>query len=432
MKSRHNDVWADIAYNGRFMQVETTEFREGLDSGAFTQNPTEFVLLNEEARAVDESGVEVESESDAVPLEEQSGDYIISRRYGHIYRYDVGDDYNWGGDGRTYNFGNSYEETHDEATMCAVPAEDASFDIPALKAIAGDDTSEGVVSKSWGSDFTYEFGASYAWSDGWSKDEQKKKLLLKQKSGLAADQREIENELPEEAHNRHCEFSYGNGYAESVIDCPLGYGSGKDNHGDKIQHDAWNAESFLKDSVKLDTEKTFGNTYEYHYGDALDIHEGDAMELHWGNATEVHNGNSSGTTTGNSTEVTHGNSHEETYGTSTEIFHGAKSDICWGATNEMFMGAANEMALDVKNEMTIGAHSEIFVGAKSDISLSFKFELDVAFGVSIEGGKVKEKELEIEDHKLHLKNKDLDAEIGEVAADLKELRSQVADLQLFL
>lgn len=420
-----NAIWAEISARGSLIKTATNPYNpspgttigngdsnnQGMNAVAAISSQTPFTLVD--ANGVS-SGVDVGTSlanaptNPTPPLDENSGQYQVVRQYGDIYLYNDGNIIAWGGNGKNFNFGNGYEEAHGWAGLnCVYNNETFTIPIGALSIMAltgaasttaiananlpSNPQSEwellgGMISKSWGIEYSYAYGASYEWNGGPNN--------YMDAFGSVGDA------LKTEIQGKHCTYSYGTGYEEALIEWTP---SSNYFHADDLtspylsrSSDNWQSSNLGTSwtAANLLVSKAFGPSYEYHYGSALSIQEGPSEErvngASWstvnGNSTETVTGNSSETVTGNSTSTVNGNSNETITGNSTSKTVGNKSETYWGLSDEYFMGGKSEMMLAGCDEINLAAKVEIVGGAATEIFLGAKLEMVLAVAMELKGG----------------------------------------------
>ena len=315
---------------------------------------TQILEVNESAERGDVRGgnddytfTELNStDASATPnlLDEESGDHIVTRRYGHEYIYVDGNTYKWDNE-KAYSFGNDYEEIHERVDS----ADTESFDMQTPMRTVGthptggdystwEDGGDGLIEKSWGDKCEYHEGRAFCWSGG------------------AGPGGSLET------------YNYGNGYTENLLECSGGTAA---SNGLDTSHDSYTTATYKTNTIDPSNstiEKTWGNAYSYTNGYSADIKVGDAMS--------------------------------EVYGDSKETIHGAADNKVMGATSDMFLGAKNEMCVNAANSMTVGLTNDLFIGGKIDTTLAVVMEISA--GVKIEANGAAEMELKVVNGKLKL------------------------------
>lgn len=488
-----NALWAQISSRGFLIKIATNPYNPspGTTVGSGSSNnqgmaavtgPTPFVTLDPNGLCaqvpVNTPLSGIGSVQNIQALDEGSSAYQVSRHYGDIYFFNDGNIIQWGGNGKNFNFGNGYEEGHAWANQACV-YNNETFTIPRgsmslylagvvaqpsnYNAPASLDAYEwlgGNVEKFWGNGYEFKYGSSYEWSAG-------------PNNYVDAYGNTDANALPDIKLGKHCTYSYGTGYEESLI--AWDQGSGWFHADDPTspytsrKHDDWtssflslesvassfaaaspvptfggllspdqaeeatdtlseseaaldavfNPQDFAKrntwKAVNLKVSKDFGNTYEYHNGPGLSVQEGPTEERNYGNTSSTVVGNSSESVTGNSTSTVTGNKMETTTGNSTEMVQGDALEQFWGGKAEFFMGGKSEMNLAACDEITLSAKVEITAGAALEIFLGFKTEIASAGSLSFELGP-----------KLELIPDD--AELKELTAKVEVIESAQAQL----
>ena len=448
-----NSLWAIVATSGMVQKIATNPYNPSPGSSDSTANNqalaavtagSPFITITQDGLAVGQpAGASVSTSlgsfnsSAGTPLDENSGQYQVVRQYGDIYMFNDGNIISWGGNGKNFSFGNGYEENHAWANGPFVYNKE-TFTIPggayspyllpnatvpsgaSMPASLTDyEWLGGNVSKSWGNDYTFSYGTSYEWSAG------PNNYVDAYGNTLAA--------LTDVKQGKHCTYSYGTGYEETLVAWDQGSGwfhaddSSSPYAGRK--HDDWNSSYLSMESVatsfasgaadqttsallgafgvtgdaneeaidslsegqaiqdliynpqdfktrntwkanNLLVSKTFGNTYDYHYGPGLSIQEGPSEERNYGNTSSTTVGNSTESVTGNSTSTVTGNSDETVTGNATAMIQGNATEQFWGGKAEFFMGGKSEMIL----------------GACDEITLSVKIELKTLGAIEVFGG----------------------------------------------
>lgn len=448
-----NAIWAEISARGSLIKTATNPYNptpggdvpgannQGL---AALQSPSPFILLNRDgvsSQVPVSSPLGSEDEKSPTPLDENSGAYHVVRQYGDIYLFNDGNVVAWGGNGKNFSFGNGYEENHAWAGLAAVYNSE-TFTIPAGAMSDPDCFASGGapnpsptanmgnqyewlggnVSKNWGVDYSYSYGTSYEWSAGPS-------TYIDAYGNTGKD-------LTDVKQGKHCTYSYGTGYEETLV--AWDRGSGWFHADDSTSpyasraHDDWHstylsiesvAASFAttpapdlglpfgvpgsaEDEAALDmvfnpqdfatrntwkaenllVSKTFGSTYDYHYGPGLSVTEGHSEERVYGNSYTTVQGDSSESVTGKSTSNVTGDSTEEVHGNSTSHVYGNDASYHWGLSNEYFMGGQSSMSLAACDEITLSAVVSIVGGGAVEIFLGAKMELVLAAALEIKGG----------------------------------------------
>jgi hypothetical protein len=474
-----NSLWAVIGTGGMVHKIATHPYNPspgGAVAGANNQavaavrSSTPFILVDANGISPDvhvntslDDGSKIANPPDPpaqgvpapvspTPLDENSRSYHVTRQYGDIYLFNDGNIISWGGNGKNFSFGNGYEENHAWASLNCVynnevfPIPAGAMSTPACFSTVSDYSSPtdgvaeyewlgGNVSKNWGVDYGYNYGSSYEWSAGPD--------TYIDAYGTTGDP------LPEIKKGKHCAYSYGTGYEESLIawDNGSGWFHADDSNSPYAsrKHDDWNsgflsmesvASSFAQDAgdqatsallgalgvtgsnneeaidtlsegqalddavfnpqdfakrnkwqaVNLKVSKDFGNTYEYHYGPGLSIQEGPTEERNYGNTSSTVVGNSTESVTGNSSSTVTGNSSESVTGNATSMVQGNSTEQFWGGKAEFFMGGKSEMSLGACDEINLAAKVEIVAGVALEIFLGFKTEIGSAGSLEFELG----------------------------------------------
>jgi type VI secretion system VgrG family protein len=285
-----------------------------------------FELLNEDATTTGQ------------PLADETGDYIVERRYGHMYKWTDGNTYSWDNE-KVFTFGNDYEEIHEKVNSADGEDFDMTPLMTALGTLDGDDYShwedgnDGLVEKNWGDKCEYHSGRAFNWSGG------------KGPGGSLQT------------------YSYGNGYTENLLEVSSGTA---DTNG--LTHALDNYQLFGIDPGKSTIEKTFGDTYAFQKGFSAEVR------------------------VGNAESVIHGNSKE--------TVHGNADNKIMGATSDMHLGAKSEMNLSAASSMTLGGENGLCVGGKVETALAAVLEFSA--GVKIEGNGAAEFELKNVNGKIKL------------------------------
>jgi len=463
-----NSLWAVIGTGGMVHKIATKPYNPSPGSGSSSANnqalaavkgSSPFITITQDGLAVGQpdggkwnTSLDGLGSSVGTPLDENSGQYHVVRQYGDIYMFNDGNIVAWGGNGKNFSFGNGYEENHAWANapfvyngeVFAIPGgamspyllPNATFPSGTGPASLADyEWLGGNVSKSWGNDYEFTYGSAYSWSAGPNN--------YVDAYGITGDV------LKDVKQGKHCSYSYGTGYEESLIawDNGSGWFHADDSNSPYAsrKYDDWNsgflsmesvASSFAQDAgdqatsallgvlgvtgsnneeaidnlsegqaladavfnpqdfakrnkwqaVNLKVSKDFGNTYEYHYGPGLSIQEGPTEERNYGNTSSTVVGNSTESVTGNSTSTTTGNKTETTTGNSTEMVQGNSTEQFWGGKAEFFMGGKSEMSLGACDEINLAAKVEIVAGVALEIFLGFKTEIGSAGSLEFELG----------------------------------------------
>ncbi|HET7922345.1 MAG TPA: hypothetical protein VFM15_06285 [Gammaproteobacteria bacterium] len=392
--SRHPDPWIDKGFEGKYLNVETKQYsdthseknsdgtikkdKNGLNVPSKDNSfayPTPFIKLNDDGTAVDGT----------TQIQDVSGEAYVQRVQGNQYSYAEGSAFSYGST-CDFNFGNGYEENHGWANS-QVPFDSSNlnppyterFVIPTLG--ANNEKEQGLVSKSWGNEYNFSFGTSRNWSAG-------------PVNQLIDDNGKVTTDSSASAalkSGKFCEYSYGTGYEEVLIDQNDG---DADQHYSSTKHNDWkagNLPGWPSDPGSLLVSKVFGKTFDYRHGDAYEVREGNAEEKVCGNSYSTVHGdshewvgedgsksNSYSTVYGDSTETVHGDSTANVYGHSMETF--------WGRKDEFFMGGSNSMSLAAMDEIALAAKFEMFAGGVVSIALGAILEITGAFKVEIEMG----------------------------------------------
>ena len=447
-----NAIWAEISAWGSLIKTATTTYVPSpgtltVTDSAGNSNPntannqgvyaitsgTPFIVLNPDGTSSDipvATALSAVGSLNPTALDENSGQAQVIRQYGDIYMYNDGNIYMWGGNGKNFNFGNGYEESHGWAGQACVynnevftfpqgamslfllqSSPPSSFSPPA--SLDDYEWLGGNVSKSWGNDYTFTYGSSYEWSSGPS--------VYVDAYGNTGDA------LTDVMQGKHCTFSYGTGYEEALVawDQGSGWFHADDSNSPYVnrKHDSWQssflqletvASSFAPGDAQAtsplsgllsgdqleemtDTEsesqafidevfdpqdfnarntwlvqnllvsKTFGNTYEYHNGPGLSVQEGPSEERVYGNSSSTVVGNSTESVTGNSTSTVTGNSSETVTGNSTSMIQGNSTEQFWGGKAEFFMGGKSEMILGASDEIVLAMAMEIKTGGAIEV-----------------------------------------------------------------
>jgi hypothetical protein len=409
-------IWSEISARGSLIKTATSPYRPnpGADNPNANNQGLAAISGGSPFLPLDQNGLNAEvpvatglaagaNLSPSNSLDENSGAFHVTRQYGDIYLYNDGNVIAWGGNGKNFSFGNGYEENHAWANQPAV-YNNETFRIPSgamtsftdantymLPSATPDATWEwlgGNVSKSWGNDYTYTYGSSYEWSDGPTK-------YVDAYGNVGAD-------LTDVMQGKHCTFSYGTGYEESLVEWN---NSCAWFHADDANSPYWNRTSDKWQSSnlgagwtadKLLVSKAFGPTYDYHYGPTLSVQEGASEEHVNGSSWSTVTGDSNETVTGDSSSTVNGDSNETITGDQTamikgnalEQFWGRKSEFFMGGKSEMILGACDEITLSVKMEIkTLGA-VEVFGGIAVATFLGLQIEIQA-------GGKIEIGELEV-------------------------------------
>ena len=339
----------------------------GTDRGNTSADMTEFAVLNE-----------ANGSSTGQTLDEESGEFLVTRRYGIEYSFIDCTVFSYGGNYvRSFNFGCNYEENHesyeDDGGVISTENFDMNAKMQALGTHQGVDYSgwaeanNGFVSKTWGDTCEYQFGNSYNWGEG---------------NGPGG---------------APCAYNYGNSYTENLLEVSSGTA---ETNSLNDSHDSYSR--FGIDATKSSIEKTFGDTYSYQNGKSAEVHVG--------------------------------NSESETYGDSKETVHGNADTKVMGATSDMFLGAKNEMNLNAANSMTLGLENTLFIGGKIDTTLAAVVEFSA--GVKMSGNGASEFDIKVVDGKLALVRSDattteLEAKVsklGAVTSDIKTCATKINSL----
>jgi phage gp45-like len=412
----HNGLWGDKADSGKYSNIETVDYRNSHSNkdGTPTDDNTFAHPENNPFRKLKDDGTYLD---DSTNVDEMSGDTVVNRIQGNQYPYFEGSVFSFNST-QDYNFGNNYEENHG---WCSdhVP-ESEVFVIPALG--ADNERGQGIVTKTWANEYNYNYGSSYNWSGGPTDNE-----INDDGSQGAA--------LPALKKGKLCEYSYGSGYEEVLIDQS---GGNADTHYASTKHNDWTASNlpgWPSDPSGILVSKVFGKTFDYRNGDAYEVREGNAEELVYGdsystvhgnsdehvygNGTSDVHGDSTETVHGNSTATVYGNSTETVHGDSLELFAGGKAEFFTGGINSMSIAAVNEMSLTGKIELTIGGVMSVMMGAVMEITLGLKMEIQA-------GGKIEVGELVDVKAKASAK---IDACLAEIKSTATAIKT--AALQLF-
>ena len=464
-----NAIWAEISARGSLIKTATTQYIPS--PGTLTVNSAPNGANNQAVYAVtsgspftpvDPDGLAVVPDGGTSPLavsaglgdgltanmpslDENSGKYQVLRQYGDIYMYNDGNIIMWGGNGKNFNFGNSYEEVHAWAVQACV-YNGETFTIPqgAMSLFLAGNLSQpanfngpasvdayewlgGTVSKSWGNEYNYAYGRAYEWNGG-----PNNYVDAYGNSGAA---------LTDVMQGKHCTFSYGTGYEESLVT----WNNNAWFHADDTnspyagrKHDSWQSEYLSLETVaasfsaspssqtsggllgaiggplleaavdqstnptdfanrntwaaaNLLVSKTFGNVYDYSNGFALSVQEGPAEDRVYGNSYSTVVGNSVESVTGNSTSTVTGNSNETVTGNSTAMIQGNSTEQYWGGQAAFFMGGQSSMALAACDEINLaavvsivgGAATEVYLGAKLSTALGALMEFKLATSLSV-------------------------------------------------
>lgn len=374
--TNHNSLWGDASEFGRFMKIETTDYSTNNtsnddsadDYNRYANVSSEFYQLN------DDGTPKLDSSKNPLVLDEQSGTGIVTRIYGDVYFYNTGNEYTWGGNGTTFNFGNGWEENHIGVSDPYVPSDEV-FDLPET------DSSNWNTSKTWGNEYSYSKGSEYSWQEGY-KD-----------TGQVTDA-DTEQDSLKSGH--FCSYSVGLNYEESYTVAPAGKSIASAKAGFTSSHDDWTGNSLSLSAVTLGVSKSYGDSYEYSCGKAYSISEGNSEEHVYGDSISHVHGHSTeyvgdsdnhcdsdSTVYGDSTETVHGDSTSTVYGVTTdhhwgranEILGGGAASLNMGGMIEMTLGAVQETALSAKMEIALGAFLEICMGLKTEVFLGGKIEI---------------------------------------------------------
>lgn len=402
-----NAIWAEISARGSLIKTATQPYNptpggdvpgannQGL---AALQSGSPFILLNRDgicSQVPVSAQLGSEDEQSPAPLDENSGAYHVVRQYGDIYLFNDGNVVAWGGNGKNFSFGNGYEENHAWAGLAAVynsetftiPA--GAMSTPSCFTTAPDPSPTanmgnqyewlgGNVSKSWGNDYSFSYGASYEWSGGPSNY-----IDAYGNTGKA---------LTDVMQGKHCTFSYGNGYEEALIEWTS---TSTYFHADDTSSpykgrasDSWQSSNLGSGwtAANLLVSKAFGPTYDYHYGSAKSVQEGPSEDVVNGSSWSTVTGSSNETVNGDSTSNVNGNSNETVHGDATSHTYGNDASYHWGLSNEYFMGGQSSMTLAASDEINLAATVSIVGGAALEIFLGAKMELVAAAAMEIKGG----------------------------------------------
>lgn len=421
-----NAIWAEVSARGSLIKTATTKYVPS--PGTLTVNSAPNGANNQAVYAVtsgspftpvDANGLAVVPDgqtqsalpvtaglgdgltANMPPLDENSGQYQVLRQYGDIYMYNDGNVIMWGGNGKNFNFGNSYEEAHAWAGqscvynneqftipqgamslfLAGVVPQPANYNGPA--SVDAYEWLGGTVSKSWGNEYTFSYGRSYEWSGG-----PNNYVDAYGNSGA---------NLTDVMQGKHCTFSYGNGYEESLVEWTS---SSTWFHADDPGSpylarigDKWQSSNLGSgwQSGNLLVSKAFGPTYDYHYGSTLSIQEGPSEDRSYGSSwstvvgdsTENVTGNSTSTVNGNSDDTVTGNSTSKTVGNSTETYWGESDAYFMGGKNEMMLAGCDSINLSAQLEIVAGIATSIFLGAKMELVLGARMEMKVGPAVEI-------------------------------------------------
>ncbi|HEY1771693.1 MAG TPA: hypothetical protein VGH91_00720 [Gammaproteobacteria bacterium] len=428
-----NSLWAVITTGGMVQKIATNPYNPSPGSSSSSANnqalakvngTSPFITIDGNGLAVNATGGAASNagvstslssfnSSAGTALDENSGKYQVVRQYGDIYMFNDGNIISWGGNGKNFSFGNGYEESHAWASGPYVYNKETftfpkgafspylvqTTPVPSTVSMpASIDDYEwlgGNVSKSWGVDYSYTYGFSYEWSSG-----PKNYIDAYGNTGDA---------MADVMQGKHCTFSYGTGYEESLIEwtstSTYFHADDKTSPYKSRVSDSWTTSNLGSSwtAGNLLVSKAFGPTYDYHYGPALSIQEG-ASEEHvngasWstvaGDSNETVNGNSTSNVTGNSNETVTGNQTSMVKGNSTEQHWGGAAEFFMGGKSEMILAACDEITLSVKVEMkTLGA-VEIFGGASLAIYLGLLVEAQAGTKIEISQLKVKAHEAKV-------------------------------------
>lgn len=414
--TNHNGLWGDQADSGKYMNVETVDYKTGHTdaSGNPTADNTFAHPENNPFRKLKDDGTYLDNSTN---VDEMSGDVVINRVMGNQYTYFEGSVFSFNST-QDYNFGNNYEENHAWSSD-HVPTNEA-FVIPTLG--ADNERNQGIVNKTWANEYNFNYGSSRNWSGGPSDNE-----INDDGSAGAA--------LSDLKKGKLCDYSYGSGYEEVLIDQSDG---NADSHYSSTRHNDWQS-SFLgwsnSDLPNILVSKVFGKTYDYRNGDGREIREGNSDELVYGNSnSEVHGdstenvtGNGTATVTGNSTETVHGNSTSTVYGVTTDHHWGTSNEILGGGGASLNMGGFIEMTLGAVQETTLSAKMEIFGGAIMSLTMGAILEITLGLKMEVQaGGKIEVGELVDVKAKASAK---IDACLAEIKSTATAIKT--AALQLF-
>jgi type VI secretion system secreted protein VgrG len=284
---------------------------------------------------------------------ELSGNYVIERRIGDLYKWTGGNEYIYGGD-NVYDFGNSHDEFHINESGIDENAE--AFSIPVFRNARGtsetpdgtmynwgDDTraidsQNQMVEMKWGDEYAYHHGRRFDWCSD------------------------------------PADYNFGNGYTENLIN------SNEETINDTHIHDKAVPGGPLFATINgslvtgleagsIATEKTIGNSYGYTKGNSLEVSVGDSESYTYGNSHDITNGNAH--------EEVNGNSTSHVRGTSVSTYHGATEDKFMGAASTLTFGVSSEISLAVSSSIQVGASNDMFLGLKTDLCVSAGFEMAV-------------------------------------------------------
>lgn len=422
-----NAIWAEISARGSLIKTATNPYNPNPGGGGTTgannqgmaaiTSGSPFIVITQDgispSIAVNTSlstGGSIASPSTPppspplptpTPIDENSGAYLVTRQYGDIYLYNDGNIIMWGGNGKNFSFGNGYEENHAWANLACV-YNNETFQIPigalspytdpgAYSLLPSPPASNwewlgGAVSKSWGNEYSYAYGSSYEWNGG--------------PTNYVDAFGNTGNALTDVMQGKHCTFSYGTGYEESLVGWT---NSSTWFHADDSSspyksrsYDTWASTNLGTGwtATNLLVSKAFGPTYDYHYGSTLSIQEGPSEErvygASWstviGDSNETVNGNSTSNITGNSNETVTGNVTSKTTGNATETYWGTSDEYFMGGKSEMMLAGCDEINLAAKLEIVSGAATEIYLGAKFELALGAFIDAKAGASIGVTGG----------------------------------------------
>jgi hypothetical protein len=410
-----NSIWAEISAWGSLIKTATNPYVPSPGSADSSTNNQGLAALSSGSPfiTVNRAGISPDvpvatnllNGANASPgsIDENSGAFHVVRQYGDIYLFNDGNVIAWGGNGKNFSFGNGYEENHAWANQACVYNNETfqiprgamtSFDpnllingmFPDSSAAPGDwEWLGGNVSKNWGNDYSYNYGRSYEWSGGPTNY-----IDAFGNTGAV---------LTDVMQGKHCTFSYGTGYEETLVEWNNSAWFHADDGGSPYTSrvsDNWQSSNLGANwtAAKLLVSKAFGPTYDYHYGPTLSVQEGPSEEhvngASWstvtGDSTETVNGSSTSSVTGNSSETVHGDATSHTYGNDAAYHWGLSNEYYMGGKSDMSLAASDEISLSAKMEIVAGGATEIFLGAKMELILAAAMEIKGGMGLSITAG----------------------------------------------
>lgn len=393
--TKHPDPWIDKAYEGKYINVETKDYS---NSHAKTDSKTGKVELDKYGKVVpsddnsfahpapfyklNDDGTYLDGNTQ---IKDKSGEAYVQRVQGNQYTYFEGSVFSFNST-CDYNFGNNYEENHGWSSD-HVPYDSSDqnppttehFVIPTL----GTDleTQQGIVTKTWGNEYNFNYGTSRNWSGGPAGK------LIDDNGGVTNDN----SASADLKSGKLREYSYGSGYEEVLIDQNDG---DADQHYPSTKHNDWKAKklkNWPSDPANILVSKVFGRTYDYRHGDAFEVREGAAEEhIHGDSYSYVYGDNheyvGDEKSRSNSYATVYGDSKETIFGVTTEYFWGRKSEVMGGGVAALNMGGMIEMTLGAVEETTLSAKMEIALGAFLEICMGLKTEVFIGGLIEIAAG----------------------------------------------